>query len=102
MGDYFSSITAIIFVVLVILFPFVVLFLMIKHRKQLSEERALIKFGMLYEEMDSTRIPALLFHVVFCLRRLFMTLLIFFLESYAFVQVQLMIFMSLLLLIYDI
>lgn len=83
-SDYFSSITAIMFGVLVIVFPLISLYFLLKRRRLLKKVRTKAKYGMLYEEMRYTDKWASVFHVIFCLRRLFMTLLIFFVDQYAF------------------
>ena len=68
----------------VLFLPVFALCFLLKNRKALKNQILIKNYGVLYEEMKFEKVPAMLFHVIFCLRRLLMVLIIVLLNNYGF------------------
>lgn len=84
MGDYFSSIVAIMMFGFVVFFPISAFVFLLKKRKSLKKKKIKNKFGILYEETNYKKTSASLYHVIFFARRLVIAVMLVFLDSYAF------------------
>jgi preprotein translocase subunit SecY len=65
-----SSVFSIIIVVAIVLFPFFTLIVLWKKNASLSEEKSIKTFGSLYNELRKDSRTALLYNVIYMIRRL--------------------------------
>jgi hypothetical protein len=102
-SDKFSSIFAIFTLSCIITFPFLAWFILwTRPSAVLKKEQSQIRFGSIYFELRVESKLALLYNVLYMLRRLLFAMLIIFFEDNTFAQIQLMAFHSILLIIYNI
>ena len=101
--EFCSSIFAIILMLVILVFPvFTWKFLYKHHRKEdITEEKFKEKYGSLTPDLQVHDKEALLFQVTFMLRRVSLTLLIVSLSRWNWAQIQLIIFLNSLMLIYQ-
>ena len=100
-SDTFSSLFAIVIFSLVIIFPIFVWFLLWKKFWSLRTEKCIHRFGSLYAELRTDSRFAVLYNVLYLVRRLYFVLVCLELSYFPFLQVQALIFHSILLLIFD-
>ena len=83
-SDQFSSAFAIVTLVTVIIFPIFVWILLWRKYSVLKEERAINVFGSTYQELKPNSKAALLFNVIYMLRRLYIAVLATMVKDYSF------------------
>lgn len=82
-SDYFSSICSMVATATVLLFPFIVVGILYRYRKKLTEKEFHDKFGSIMEGIDpNNKIAAFTFTVFFCLRRLAFAAVLLYLQNY--------------------
>ena len=96
----FSTIFAMIMGGLSIGFPIIIGVFLLAFKAKLPSPNFKAKFESFYENIDISRKTALLYNVLFILRRLINAAVVIFLMDYPGIQVQILIMISLLLLIY--
>jgi hypothetical protein len=83
-SDRLSSAFAIVTLVTVIVFPIFVWILLWRKYSVLKEERAINVFGSTYQELKTNSKAALLFNVIYMLRRLYIAVLATMVKDYSF------------------
>jgi hypothetical protein len=99
-SDKISSSFAIITLVVVLVFPFFVWVLLWKKFTFLKQEISVNSFGSTYQELRTDSKPALLYNVIYMLRRLYIAVLATIFNNHSFFQVQAIVFHSVVVLTY--
>lgn len=99
-SDKISSAFAIVTLVVVLIFPFFVWALLWSKFSILNQEKAVNVFGSTYQELRTDSKPALLYNVIYMLRRLYIAVIATMFKDYSFFQVQAIVFHSLSVIIY--
>lgn len=99
-SDKISSSFAIVTLVVVLVFPFFVWALLWSKYSILSQEKSINVFGSTYQELRTDSKPALLFNVIYMLRRLLIAVIATMFKDYSFLQVQVIVVHSVAVIIY--
>jgi hypothetical protein len=99
-SDKLSSAFAIVTLVVVLVFPIFVWALLWYKYSNLGQEKAINMFGSTYQELKRDSKPALLFNVIYMLRRLLIAVTATMLKDYSFFQVQAVVLHSVAVIIY--
>ena len=89
--EVLSSVLAIVLGVLVIFAPFWIWHFLYKHHVRMKEKKFVVKYGSLVDGLTHRKKTALLYGVIFILRRIFMALFIIVIPSLNWLQTQLMV-----------
>ena len=84
LSDKISSSFSIITLVVVVVFPFFIWVLLWEKFSTLKNESAVNSFGSTYQELNTNSKGALLYHVIYMLRRLYIAVIATFLKEYSF------------------
>jgi hypothetical protein len=98
--DVFCAVFSIVTLAAVCILPIATLVILLIFFNRLNDPYCIEKFGSLYLGLKTNSKPALLFHVIFTLRRLLLCLNAMFLSEWPFAQIQLNIYSTILVIIY--
>ena len=74
-GDYSKAAGYLLVIMLIVVYPLLFMYFLLKHQDQLDTPSSKAKYGMIYDGIYTESKYALVYSTVFCLRRLYIVLI---------------------------